>query len=158
MTIGAQRHSERSSAGEALQQYYIEARARSWKSSSGVIPVGQFTGFALAVSVPNRNFGDGPCFILKGRGTYSANHSEHPQGMVRVIENLANSLEERLAEAQKDLVRAAKRLADILAELAKPFDKEARLTQLLTRQREINAALDLDKGHAGAMEAEAEVA
>jgi len=43
-------------------------------------------------------------------------------------------------------------------ELSKPFDKEDRLTQLLVRQREINAALDLDKGNAGAMEAEAEAA
>jgi hypothetical protein len=43
-------------------------------------------------------------------------------------------------------------------ELAKPFEKEERLTQLLARQREINAALDLDKDNAGAMEAEAEAA
>jgi len=41
--------------------------------------------------------------------------------------------------------------------LAKPFDKAARLTSLRLRQREINAALDLDKGHAGGMEAEAAV-
>ena len=48
--------------------------------------------------------------------------------------------------------------ADILAEISKPFDKEDRLTQLLVRQREINASLDLDKGNAGAMEAETEAA
>jgi hypothetical protein len=55
------------------------------------------------------------------------------------------------------MARTEKRLADILSELAKPFEKEERLTQLLVRQREINAALDLDKDNAGAMEAEAEV-
>jgi hypothetical protein len=44
------------------------------------------------------------------------------------------------------MARAEKRFADILMELSKPFDKEDRLTQLLVRQREINAALDLDKG------------
>jgi uncharacterized Zn finger protein (UPF0148 family) len=78
--------------------------------------------------------------------------------MVRVVENVANSLEGRLAEAYEDVARAEKRLADILTELTKPFEKEERLTQLLARQREINAALDLDKDNAGAMEAEAEAA
>jgi hypothetical protein len=78
--------------------------------------------------------------------------------MVRVVENVANSLEGRVAEASEDMARAEKRFADILMELSKPFDKEDRLTQLLVRQREINAALDLDKGNAGAMEAEAEAA
>ena len=78
--------------------------------------------------------------------------------MVRVIENVANGLEGRLSEVHEDLARAEKRLADILTELAKPFEKEERLTQLLARQREINAALDLDKDNAGAMEAEAEAA
>jgi hypothetical protein len=56
------------------------------------------------------------------------------------------------------MARTEKRLADILSELVKPFEKEERLAQLLVRQREINAALDLDKDNAGAMEAEAEVA
>lgn len=87
-----------------------------------------------------------------------AHHSDNPMGMVRVIENVANALEGRLAEVHEYLARAEKRLADILAELSKPFDKEERLTQLLVRQREINASLDLDKGNAGAMEAEAEIA
>jgi hypothetical protein len=109
------------------------------------------------VSIPTIS-GDGPCFILKGRRVYTAHHSDNPQGMVRVIENVANGLEGRLSEVHEDLARAEKRLADILMELAKPFDKEERLTQLLVRQREINAALDLDKGNAGAMEAEAEAA
>jgi len=119
--------------------------------------VGQFAGFDLAVSIPT-GASDGPCFILKGRRAYTAHHSDNPQGMVRVVENVANSLEGRLAEAYEDVARAEKRLADILTELAKPFEKEERLTQLLARQREINAALDLDKDNAGAMEAEAEAA
>ena len=97
-------------------------------------------------------------FILKGRRAYAAHHSDNPQGMVRVIENVANAWKVDWRKLHEDLARAEKRLADILTELAKPFDKEERLTQLLVRQREINAALDLDKGNAGAMEAEAEAA
>ena len=162
MVIDGKRYHERSIAGEVLQRYYSEAKARTrkfgnWKSSPGEMSVGQFAGFDLAVSIPT-GASDGPCFILKGRWAYAAHHSDNPQGMVRVVENVANSLEGRLAEAYEDAARAEKRLADILTELAKPFEKEERLTQLLARQREINAALDLDKDNAGAMEAEAEAA
>ena len=98
------------------------------------------------------------CLLYTSRWAYAAHHSDNPQGMVRVVENVANSLEGRLAEAYEDAARAEKRLADILTELVKPFEQEERLTQLLARQREINAALDLDKDNAGAMEAEAEAA
>jgi len=116
--------------------------------------LGSLPGFDLEVTIPT-TADDGPCFILNGRRGYAAHHSDNPQGIVRVVENVANGLEGRLAEACEDMARAEKRLADILSELAKPFEKEERLTQLLVRQREINAVLDLDKDNAGAMEAEA---
>lgn len=162
MVIDGQRYVDRTEAGNALVRYYVDAKARTrkignWKTSTGEIVVGQFAGFDLAVSIPTAA-ADGPSFLLKKRRAYVAHHSDNPIGMVRVIENVANALEGRLAEVHEDLARAEKRLADILAELAKPFDKEDRLTQLLVRQREINASLDLDKGNAGAMEAEAEIA
>lgn len=162
MLIDGQHFVERAEAGEALVRYYVEAKARTrkignWKTSAGEIVVGQFAGFDLAVSIPTAS-ADGPSFLLKKRRAYVAHHSDNPIGMVRVIENVANALEGRLAEVHEDLARAEKRLADILTELAKPFDKEDRLMQLLVRQREINASLDLDKGNAGAMEAEAEIA
>lgn len=162
MRIDGKQYVERSAAGEALVRFYIEAKARTrkignWKSAAGEIAVGQYAGFAVSVLIPT-GASDGPCFVLKGRRAYAAHHSDNPQGMVRVIENVANGLEGRLSEVHEDLARAEKRLADILMELAKPFDKEERLTQLLVRQREINAALDLDKGNAGAMEAEVEAA
>jgi N12 class adenine-specific DNA methylase/predicted RNA methylase len=162
MVIDGQHFVERAEAGEALVRYYVEAKARTrkignWKTSAGEIVVGQFAGFDLAVSIPTAA-ADGPSFLLKKRRVYVAHHSDNPIGMVRVIENVANALEGRLAEVHEELARAEKRLADILAEISKPFDKEDRLTQLLVRQREINASLDLDKGNAGAMEAETEVA
>ena len=162
MVIDGQRFVDRTEAGNALVRYYVDAKARTrkignWKTAAGEIVVGQFAGFDLSVSIPTAG-ADGPSFLLKKRRAYVAHHSDNPIGMVRVIENVANALEGRLVEVHEDLARAEKRLADILAELSKPFDKEERLTQLLVRQREINASLDLDKGNAGAMEAEAEIA
>jgi len=162
MVIDGQRFVDRTEAGNALVRYYVDAKARTrkignWKTAAGEIVVGQFAGFDLSVSIPTAG-ADGPSFLLKKRRAYVAHHSDNPIGMVRVIENVANALEGRLAEVHEDMARAEKRLADILAEISKPFDKEERLTQLLVRQREINASLDLDKGNAGAMEAEAEIA
>lgn len=158
MVIDGQHYTDRTAAGEALQRHYLEARSRNvgWKAVREERSVGQFAGFDLDLSIPAAS-DDSPCFVLKGRRAYAAHHSDTPQGMLRVIENVANSLAGRLSDANDDLVRAEKRLADILIELAKPFDKAARLTSLRLRQREINAALDLDKGHAGGMEAEAAV-
>jgi N12 class adenine-specific DNA methylase len=158
MVIDGQHYTDRTAAGEALQRHYLEARSRNvgWKAVREERSVGQFAGFDLDLSIPAAS-DDSPCFVLKGRRAYAAHHSDTPQGMLRVIENVANSLAGRLSDANDDLARAEKRLADILIELAKPFDKAARLTSLRLRQREINAALDLDKGHAGGMEAEAAV-
>ena len=39
-----------------------------------------------------------------------------------------------------------KSLADFQAQAGRPFEHEARLKELLARQAELNAALDLDKG------------
>jgi hypothetical protein len=42
-------------------------------------------------------------------------------------------------------LRLAKTLADYQAQADKPFDHEARMKDLLVRQTQLNAALDLDK-------------
>lgn len=64
MVIDGKCYHERSTAGEVLQRYYIEAKARTrklgnWKSSPGEMSVGQFAGFDLAVSIPTGS-SDGP--------------------------------------------------------------------------------------------------
>ena len=49
-----------------------------------------------------------------------------------------------------------KRLEDIRLELARPFEHEGRLTDLLVKQRELLRQLDLDKDEAGSMKIDAE--
>jgi hypothetical protein len=54
---------------------------------------------------------------------------------------------DRLAtEQQNRVVRIEKELADYQSQADRPFEHEARLKQLLTRQSELNSLLDLDKG------------
>ena len=61
------------------------------------------------------------------------------------IEHALRSLD-KLAEHEEERgLRLGKTLADYQAQANKPFDHEARMKDLLVRQAQLNAALDLDK-------------
>ena len=49
-------------------------------------------------------------------------------------------------EAQERIGRLQKSLADFQGQAGRPFEHEGRLKELVARQSELNAALDLDKG------------
>ena len=51
-----------------------------------------------------------------------------------------------MADERDRAARAEKMLGDFQEQAGKPFEHEARLKELLGRQAELNAALDLDKG------------
>ena len=58
-------------------------------------------------------------------------------------------------DATEQLKTRRKRLEDIQLELARPFEHEGRLVDLLDRQRALLKALDLDKDEAGSRSADA---
>ena len=67
-------------------------------------------------------------------------------GTVQSIEHTLRSLE-RVATQQQDCADyLQKTLADYQAQANRPFEHEERLKELLVRQAQINALLDLDKG------------
>jgi len=51
-----------------------------------------------------------------------------------------------VADERERAARAEKALRDFEEQAGRPFEHEARLKELLGRQAELNAALDLDKG------------
>jgi len=62
------------------------------------------------------------------------------------IEHTLRALD-RLAHDEKDQIeRQEKALADYQAQLNRTFEHEEKLKELLTRQAQLSAALDLDKG------------
>jgi hypothetical protein len=69
----------------------------------------------------------------------------------RMIERVVGRFD---ATAQLEI--RLKRLDDLKLELARAFEHEARLAELLVRQRELLRQLDLDKGEAGTMSVGAE--
>lgn len=62
------------------------------------------------------------------------------------IEHALRALDKAAADEQERTARAEKMLGDFEEQAGKPFEHEARLRELLGRQAELNAALDLDKG------------
>jgi N12 class adenine-specific DNA methylase len=123
----------------------------SWREDFTLQPRGYFKGFSI-LSRGKRLTGlalDGepvPELFIKGRSLYSANlNAENPLGTMQSIEHALRSLDKLADHEQERGARLGKTLADYQAQADKPFDHEARMKDLLVRQTQLNAALDLDK-------------
>jgi chromosome segregation ATPase len=84
--------------------------------------------------------------FLRAAATYQVNlNPESPLGTISSIEHVLRSLERRAEEERQDIERNEKALSDYKAQLGRPYEHEARLQELLARQAQLNASLDLDK-------------
>src|SRR5208337_1493355 len=98
-----------------------------------------------------------PDLFIRGAGTYTAHlNADNPIGTMQSIEHTLRALDRAAADEQQQLQRLDKTLTDYQAQAKRPFEHEARLKELLGRQAQLNAALDLDKSDAQAAEATAE--
>lgn len=155
MEIQGQTFVDRSDAGNVLERWMTEGKkAKMARVGKEQVKIGHFAGYNLFLSI--QAYGD-PCFALGGKRLYLTGNAITALGYVRTLEHAANSIEDRIDDAVLTLEQNQKRLIDLKAELEKPFDREVRLLELIVRQREIDAALDLDKNQAGAASAEDEV-
>src|ERR1022692_3211949 len=73
-------------------------------------------------------------------------NQQHSIGTVQSIEHTLRSLERVATQQQERADYLQKTLADYQAQANRPFEHEERLKELLVRQAQINALLDLDKG------------
>ena len=145
MEVEGKPYTDRTEAGNALLHAVHGVRYGSERV------IGQIAGFRVAVKAAAvREFGK--ALVIQGSIEYEAGRAESPIGFVKVLENVLNRMELMLEEERGHLARTEKRMADILVEVAKPFDRAERLTWLQQRQREIEAALDLTKGDMAAAE------
>lgn len=151
MEVEGKRYTDRAEAGKALLYAVYGVK------SGGDRKVGQIAGFRVAVQLSALQEMGGQLVVLGGV-EYRCGQAESAQGFVRVLENSLNRMEQWLLEEQENLARTEKRMADIQAEAAKPFDKAARLEWLKQRQREIEAELDLSKGENTAVDETEEIA
>jgi N12 class adenine-specific DNA methylase len=149
MFVGKKEFSGKGAREEAAKA--LTYAVLSWRDDFTLQPRASFRGFEI-LSRGKRLTGlalDGealPELFIKGKSLYSANlNAENPLGTMQSIEHALRSLD-KLAEHEEERgLRLAKTLADYQAQADKPFDHEARMKDLLVRQTQLNAALDLDK-------------
>jgi hypothetical protein len=138
ITVESQVCSDRGIAGELI--------GRAVKRSIGienVRTIGRFAGFELQIW-PERV----DEVILKGATTYAAKVSENPLGTISSMEHVVRSLDEYVADREKELVETKQRVSDLRPHLTKPFEHEEKLQELVCRQSEIVKAFDLTKSQA----------
>ena len=126
----------------------------SWRDDMTLQPRGTFRGFdILGRGKGTLRFGDSaedehtPELFVRGAATYSANlNPENPVGTVQSVEHALRTLERHADNDREHIERLEKTMADYQAQAGKPYEHEPRLKELLVRQAQLNAALDLDKG------------
>jgi N12 class adenine-specific DNA methylase len=125
----------------------------SWRDDLSLQVRGAFRGFEIlsrgkgATLLINSEDERLPELFIRGAATYKAQlNAENPVGTMQSIEYALRSLDRTVEDERERTGRADKMLADFQEQAGRPYEHEARLKELLVRQSELNAALDLDKG------------
>ena len=144
--------------GDALRGLVKPAKEEVRTSSTRLIErvVGRFGGFDLGILAARGE--DVPNLYLSGHCLYNAEPYQTGPALVSGLMAALESVSKHHADAVAQLEVRRKRLEDIRLELARPFEHEGRLVNLLARQRELLKQLDLDKDEAGSAKVDAEEA
>ena len=138
----------REDAGNALNMVVM-----SWRDDKTLKVRGHFKGFEI-LSRGGAFKDSEPELFIRGRETYKANlNLENPLGTIQSIEHVLRGLDRKAEDEHGEIERQEKALADYRTQLGRSFEHEARLKDLLAKQAQLNAALDLDK-HAAQVVAE----
>jgi hypothetical protein len=133
----------REESGNALNAVVL-----SWRDDKTPQVRGTFKGFEILSRGSAHKDGE-PDIFIRGKETYKANlNPENPLGTIASIEHTLRSLDRRAEDEHHEIERQEKALADYRAQLGRPFEHEAHLRDLLARQAQLNACLDLDKHEA----------
>ena len=149
MTIGNRTYTgkdARANAGDALNEV-----AWSWRNDRSVQVRGSFKGFEILTrssAVMDR----APDLFIRGAETYEANlNLRNPHGTIASIEHALRGLDRHAENSRLRIGRDEKALADYRTQLGRQFEHADRLKELLAKQAELNALLDLDKSDAQAL-------
>jgi len=133
----------REDAGNALNAVTL-----SWREDRTPQVRAHFKGFEILSRGSAHKDGE-PDLFIRGKETYKANlNPDNPLGTIASIEQTLRSLDRRAEDEQHEIERQEKALTDYRAQLGRPFEHEARLKDLLAKQAQLNACLDLDKHEA----------
>jgi hypothetical protein len=133
--IDGKKYDERTVAGEALLKV-INAKC---EVGEGQYPIGSYRGLDLYAERKSLYETD---LRLMGGARYSIPAGDSAMGNITRIENLAERLPGFLTETETKLTETRHQLEVAREAVTKPFDYEEKLSELLTRQSEINTALE----------------
>ena len=149
MTVGKRTFSgkdARANAGDALV-----AVALSWRYDQSLQVRGSFKGFDI-LTRGSAVMDGAPELIVRGKESYKANlNPESALGTIASIEHLLRNMDRHADAERREIERKEKALNDYTVQLNRAFEHAERLKELLAKQAELNALLDLDKHDAQAV-------
>jgi hypothetical protein len=145
IVLKGERFTERVKAGAALIYHVEDHRNDHRLGRNAAVTLGDFAGFKVEFrsTQPEK-------VTLRGAMEYPANVSPSPAGIISSLEHAARAIDEQLERCRADLERSKRDHVELTALNGKPFEHEARFHELLTRQTELVAALDITKNQASA--------
>jgi N12 class adenine-specific DNA methylase len=151
MTVGKRVYSGKGAREEGAAA--LTLAILSWRDDLTLQVRGAFRGFEILSRGRGATLLIGsdeerlPELLIRGAGVYKAQlNAENPVGTMQSIEHALRSLDKAATDERERAARAEKMLADFTEQADRPYEHEARMKELLVRQAELNAALDLDKG------------
>jgi N12 class adenine-specific DNA methylase len=144
MTVGKRTFSgkgAREEAAKALNDVIL-----SWRNDERPQVRARFKGFDIVSKGHPLGRDYEPDLYIKGALSYRAQlNLENPLGTIQSIEHAIRALDRREEQERADIERQEKALAEYSEQMNRPFEHEQRLKELLVKQAELNALLDLDK-------------
>lgn len=155
MTVGNHVYSGKGAREEAAKA--LTDAVLSWGGDKTLKARAGFKSFEI-LSRGNR-FSDEalPDLFVRGKGIYQANlNPENPIGTIQSIEHTLRALDRQAEDAERQIESKQKAMSEYQAQLGRAFEHEEKLKELLCRQAQLNAALDLGKNERQVAQAEPE--
>jgi hypothetical protein len=126
----------------------LNAVVMSWRDDMTPQVRAHFKGFEILSRGSAHQDGE-PDLFIRGKETYKANlNPDNPLGTIASIEHALRGLDRKAEDEQREVERQEKALAEYKAQLGRPFEHEGQLKELMAKQAQLNAVLDLDKHEA----------
>ena len=138
MQVGGKPYTDKKEAGTA-----IIAMCKEIKGINASADVGEYLGFKLNVIFDS--FNNKFVMNVKGAMSHPMEVGTDPLGNITRINNALEAMPAQLEEAQTKLSNVEHQLETATAEVDKPFQQEAELSEKLERLAELNALLNMDE-------------
>ena len=139
MTINNKVFTDRTQAGKALKSAAVNAINADPENST---KIGEYRGFNLIVSFDHLS--RKALLYIKGHTSYKIELGSSETGNITKIDNSINNISSLIDEYTDSIEQLNFQLTTAKTELEKPFPMEQKLMQMITRQTELTALLNID--------------